>query len=73
MAALFITMTFLGTTNSSGVQPIIAIERPVFYRERAAGGWQHGPGLLGFIVRERSLVWERSLHNQEASTVLCWA
>jgi hypothetical protein len=38
MAALFITMTFLGTSNSSGVQPIVSIERPVFYRERAAGG-----------------------------------
>lgn len=37
MAALFISMTFLGTSNSSGVQPIVAIERPVFYRERAAG------------------------------------
>ena len=37
MAALFITMTFLGTSNSSGVQPIVSIERPVFYRERAAG------------------------------------
>lgn len=37
MAALFITMTFLGTSNSSGVQPIVSIERPVFYRELAAG------------------------------------
>lgn len=50
MAALFITMTFLGTSNSSGVQPIVAIERPVFYRERAAGtavGW----GLVLYCLR----------------------
>lgn len=46
MAALFITMTFLGTSNSSGVQPIVAIERPVFYRERAAGGYAYGHGML---------------------------
>jgi hypothetical protein len=37
MGALFICITFLGTSNASGVQPIVATERPVFYREMAAG------------------------------------
>lgn len=37
MGALFICITFLGTSNSNGVQPIVAVERPVYYRELAAG------------------------------------
>lgn len=41
MAALFIAITFLGTSNASGVQPIVSVERPVFYREMAAGARQH--------------------------------
>lgn len=39
MGALFICITFLGTSNSNGVQPVVAVERPVYYRELAAGGW----------------------------------
>lgn len=37
MGALFSSAMFLGTYNASSVQPIIAAERNVFYRERAAG------------------------------------
>ncbi|XP_024981119.1 ABC transporter G family member 31 [Cynara cardunculus var. scolymus] len=37
MGALYTAVMFLGVNNSSSVQPVIAIERTVFYRERAAG------------------------------------
>ena len=37
MGALYTAVMFLGGNNSSSVQPVIAIERTVFYRERAAG------------------------------------
>ena len=37
MGALYTAVMFLGVNNSSTVQPVIAIERTVFYRERAAG------------------------------------
>jgi hypothetical protein len=37
MGALYATVIFLGITNASTVQPIVAVERSVFYRERAAG------------------------------------
>ncbi|KAI3678493.1 hypothetical protein L6452_37788 [Arctium lappa] len=37
MGALYTAVLFLGVNNSSSVQPVIAIERTVFYRERAAG------------------------------------
>ncbi|GLT73347.1 hypothetical protein SLA2020_452140 [Shorea laevis] len=37
MGALYSACLFLGVNNSSSVQPIVSIERTVFYRERAAG------------------------------------
>ncbi|XP_047307747.1 ABC transporter G family member 39-like [Impatiens glandulifera] len=35
--ALYSAILFLGATNALSVQPVVAIERTVFYRERAAG------------------------------------
>lgn len=37
MGALFSACLFLGVNNASSVQPVVSIERTVFYRERAAG------------------------------------
>ncbi|KAK4780230.1 hypothetical protein SAY87_016336 [Trapa incisa] len=37
MGALYAACMFLGVSNSSSVQPIVSIERAVFYREKAAG------------------------------------
>ncbi|KAK4857153.1 hypothetical protein QYF36_025115 [Acer negundo] len=37
MGALYSTCMFVGFSNASSVQPIVSIERIVFYRERAAG------------------------------------
>lgn len=37
MGALYSSCLFLGVNNASTVQPIVSIERIVFYRERAAG------------------------------------
>lgn len=37
MGALYAAVLFLGVNNASSVQPIVAVERSVFYRERAAG------------------------------------
>ncbi|XP_024525458.1 ABC transporter G family member 31 [Selaginella moellendorffii] len=37
MGVLFGAVVFLGVNNSSSVQPVVAVERTVFYRERAAG------------------------------------
>jgi hypothetical protein len=37
MGALYAATLFLGVNNSSTVQPVLAVERSVFYRERAAG------------------------------------
>ncbi|KAJ7964175.1 ABC transporter-like [Quillaja saponaria] len=37
MGALYSACLFLGVNNSSSVQPIVSIERTVFYREKPAG------------------------------------
>jgi hypothetical protein len=37
MGALYSSCMFLGVSNASTVQPIVSIERTVFYREKAAG------------------------------------
>jgi len=37
MGSMYIAVLFLGIQNSSSVQPVVAVERIVFYREKAAG------------------------------------
>lgn len=37
MGAVFTAVFFLGGSNTTSVQPIVAIERTVLYREKAAG------------------------------------
>lgn len=37
MGALYSSCLFLGVNNASSVQPVVSIERTVFYREKAAG------------------------------------
>lgn len=37
MGAIYAAIFFLGASNTASVQPVVAIERTVFYRERAAG------------------------------------
>ncbi|CAA0842345.1 ABC transporter G family member 31, partial [Striga hermonthica] len=43
MGALYASVMFLGINNSSSVQPVISIERTVFYREKAAGMYSPYP------------------------------
>lgn len=56
MGALFICITFLGTSNASGVQPIVAAERPVFYREVASGMYSQLPFA---VAQVRAWLWQR--------------
>ncbi|XP_045820317.1 ABC transporter G family member 31-like [Trifolium pratense] len=37
MGAYFSSLLFLGVKNASSVQPVVSVERTVFYREKAAG------------------------------------
>lgn len=36
MGSLYSACIFLGVSNSSSVQPVVSVERTVYYRERAA-------------------------------------
>ncbi|KAJ8445587.1 hypothetical protein Cgig2_012475 [Carnegiea gigantea] len=37
MGSMYAAVLFLGVQNASSVQPVVAVERTVFYREKAAG------------------------------------
>ncbi|PQQ16685.1 pleiotropic drug resistance protein 2 [Prunus yedoensis var. nudiflora] len=43
---------FLGATNTASVQPVVAIERTVFYRERAAGMYSALPYAFAQVAIE---------------------
>ncbi|KAJ8755325.1 hypothetical protein K2173_019123 [Erythroxylum novogranatense] len=43
MGSMYSAVIFLGVQNASSVQPVVAIERTVFYRERAAGMYSAMP------------------------------
>lgn len=49
MGALYAAVVFLGAINQNAVQPIVAVERTVFYRERAAGMYSSLPYALSQV------------------------
>eukprot|EP00253_Pinus_taeda_P009158 PITA_09158 len=49
---LYGAVLFLGVNNSSTVQPVVAVERTVFYREKAAGMYSALPYALAQVVIE---------------------
>ena len=46
---MYAAVLFLGINNCTIVQPIVAIERTVFYRERAAGMYSALPYALAQV------------------------
>eukprot|EP00898_Chlorokybus_atmophyticus_P004211 jgi/Chlat1/4791/Chrsp31S04779 len=49
---VYAVVLFLGVQNASTVQPVVAVERGVFYRERAAGYYSAIPYALGQVLVE---------------------
>ncbi|CAM6091398.1 unnamed protein product [Calypogeia fissa] len=43
MGSVYAAVLFMGVNNSSSVQPVVSVERTVFYRERAAGMYSPFP------------------------------
>lgn len=43
MGALYAACLFLGVNNASSVQPVVSVERTVYYRERAANMYSSFP------------------------------
>ncbi|KAK7343909.1 hypothetical protein VNO77_13026 [Canavalia gladiata] len=52
VGALFCAIFFLGASNTTTVQPVVAIERTVFYRERAAGMYSALPYAIAQVAIE---------------------
>ncbi|KAJ6836913.1 ABC transporter G family member 36-like isoform X2 [Iris pallida] len=52
MGSMYAAVLFIGISYSSSVQPVVAIERTVFYRERAAGMYSALPYAFGQVVVE---------------------
>ncbi|KAG0454790.1 hypothetical protein HPP92_024082 [Vanilla planifolia] len=52
MGSMYAAVLFLGVSNSSTVQPVVAIEKTVFYRERAAGMYSALPYAFGQVAVE---------------------
>ncbi|XP_068652531.1 pleiotropic drug resistance protein 1-like isoform X2 [Aristolochia californica] len=52
MGSMYAAVLFLGVQNASSVQPVIAVERTVFYRERAAGMYSALPYAFGQVAIE---------------------
>ncbi|MQL78829.1 hypothetical protein Taro_011257 [Colocasia esculenta] len=52
IGGMYAAVLFVGINNCSTVQPIVAIERTVFYRERAAGMYSALPYAIAQVVME---------------------
>ncbi|KAI9107579.1 hypothetical protein K1719_021616 [Acacia pycnantha] len=61
MGSMYIAVLFLGVQNSSSVQPVVAVERTVFYRERAAGMYSALPYALAQVLIEIPYVFVQSV------------
>ncbi|GMH17672.1 hypothetical protein Nepgr_019513 [Nepenthes gracilis] len=52
MGSMYAAVLFLGIQNASSVQPVVSIERTVFYRERAAGMYSALPYAFAQVLIE---------------------
>ncbi|OWM77713.1 ABC transporter G family member 29-like [Punica granatum] len=52
IGAMYAAVLFVGINNCSTVQPVVAVERTVFYRERAAGMYSSLPYALAQVFCE---------------------
>lgn len=49
MGSMYAAVLFIGVNNSSSVQPVVGVERTVFYREKAAGMYSALPYAFGQV------------------------
>ncbi|KAI6680126.1 hypothetical protein NL676_034007 [Syzygium grande] len=52
MGSMYTAIIFIGFQNASSVQPVVAVERTVFYRERAAGMYSALPYAFAHVIIE---------------------
>ncbi|KAF3333372.1 ABC transporter G family member 42 [Carex littledalei] len=62
IGAMYTAVLFIGINNCSTVQPVVAIERTVFYRERAAGMYAAMTYAIAQVVMEIPYVFVQGLY-----------
>ncbi|XP_050121835.1 pleiotropic drug resistance protein 2-like isoform X1 [Malus sylvestris] len=63
LGAMYAAVLFLGATNASAVQSVVAIERTVFYRERAAGMYSELPYAFAQVMYKIDKLLETFWHT----------
>lgn len=58
MGVMFITLVFVGFNNASTVQPVVNVERTVFYRERGAGMYSAVPYAIAQVLEKMGRRWQ---------------
>ncbi|XP_048326082.2 pleiotropic drug resistance protein 1-like [Ziziphus jujuba] len=61
MGSMYAAVFFLGIQNASSVQPVVAIERTVFYREKAAGMYSDFPYAFAQVLIELPYIFAQAV------------
>jgi hypothetical protein len=51
---MYAAVMFIGILNAKSIQPVVFVERTVFYRERAAGMYSALPYAFGQVIERLS-------------------
>jgi ABC-type multidrug transport system permease subunit len=62
IGAMYVSVLFVGINNCSTVQPVVAVERAVFYREKAAGMYSALPYAMA-QVRDRKFTNKQKINR----------
>ncbi|XP_041014876.1 pleiotropic drug resistance protein 1-like [Juglans microcarpa x Juglans regia] len=60
MGSMYASVLFIGVKNSNSVQPVVAVERTVFYREKAAGMYSALPYACAQVLIELPYVFAQA-------------
>ncbi|TKY48116.1 ABC transporter G family member 40 [Spatholobus suberectus] len=72
IGSMYTAVLFLGVQNSSTVQPVVAVERTVFYREKAAGMYSALPYAFAQILVELPYVFAQAVTYGLISMPVWW-
>ncbi|GAB2293593.1 transcription factor [Dionaea muscipula] len=61
MGSMYAAVVFLGIQNASSVQPVVTVERTVFYREKAAGMYSALPYAFAQVLIEIPYIFVQSI------------
>ena len=68
MGSMYAAVISIGIQNASSVQAVVAIERTVFYRERAAGMYSAFPYAFGQVSNKKKGFFSRLSEQEMALT-----